>query len=513
MRGLSSCLSVMLFASLWLGCQSEPNDLGLQSDSASATEGEAPWVSPIIPEDVSLVHDSEIATWEGLVAYYPLDGDANDKGPSGLDGTNDGASPVPDRFGIADGALSFRNIEEVITFDTALIGDNLGAMGLSMWFKSGMSERGVFYHEGSKPGPGFQFRMIPGKDVLMARSGSAFVMESEGAFNDDAWHHVVVSADGASATMWVDGVVVATHEGAYTQSEAMAYLPALGRDGGSDVNGPKDGFVGALDDLAVFNRPLSEDEVTLLFEDGPPRPPVAVPGNDVSRFGLQIALDGGKSYDPDGEVVDYLWDFGDGSEPRAGVSVSHTYPDYGVYTVTLVVTDNDGAQAYATMIASMRDPECVTPDCDQVDTWDATWSALEMDMLDEVNRNRAAGALCGGEPYPAVPPLEMNEIARVAARLHSLDMGERNYFEHDNPDGLDPFQRMENAGYQGPDPWGENIQAGSSTAADAVASLMTSPGHCRNIMDPDYTVVGLGYAYDAASDYGHYWTQCFGGGH
>ncbi len=188
----------------------------------------------------------------------------------------------------------------------------------------------------------------------------------------------------------------------------------------------------------------------------------------------------------------------------------------------------------------MRDPECATPNCNQVDTWNPVWSQLEIDMLDEVNRNRASGAdcepgvccsdhVCGGspcqtdsdcqsgqtcgDPHPAVPPLEMNEIARVAARLHSLDMTERNYFEHDNLDGLDPFDRMENAGYEGPWPWGENIQAGSDSGEDAVASLMTSPGHCRNIMDPEYKVVGLGYAYGETADYGHYWTQCFGGGH
>ncbi|MDP6944471.1 MAG: CAP domain-containing protein, partial [Myxococcota bacterium] len=111
------------------------------------------------------------------------------------------------------------------------------------------------------------------------------------------------------------------------------------------------------------------------------------------------------------------------------------------------------------------------------------------------------------------PALEMNEYLHEAARLHSLDMVERNFFEHDNLDGLDPFDRMANAGYEGPDPWGENIQAGSSTGADAVASLMTSPGHCRNIMDPEYEVIGLGYAFGPDADYGHYWTQNFGGGH
>jgi uncharacterized protein YkwD len=510
MRGLSSVMILSLSCVLVAGCEGDADTATPEAGAELVLEGGQ---SGIVPPGPEVTHASIAPEMEGLLAYYALDGDAVDGGPSALDGVVLGATPVMDRFGIAEGALSFQTLDDHVTFDAPIVGMNLTSLSVSLWFQSSMTDRGVMFHEGKKQGPGFQLRMLPGKDVIMARCGGAFTLESEGAYNDGSWHHIVVTGDGLGAVMWIDGVVVATHEGVYEQPEPMPYLPALGRDGGSDATDPKDGFVGALDDVSVFNRPMSAEEVAQLFEEGPPRPPVADVGPNISRFGLQIGVDGSRSYDPDGEIVSYLWDFGDGSAAVEGVTTSHAYTEFGVYTVTLIVTDDEGAQAYATLSASVRDPECVTPNCNQVDTWDPAWSQLEMEMLDEVNRNRIAGAICGGDPYPAVPPLEMNEIARVAARLHSLDMSEQNFFEHDNLDGLDPFDRMENAGYQGADPWGENIQAGSSTAVDAVASLMDSPGHCRNIMDPDYTVIGLGYAYGGTSDYGHYWTQCFGGGH
>ncbi len=54
-----------------------------------------------------------------------------------------------------------------------------------------------------------------------------------------------------------------------------------------------------------------------------------------------VHLDGSKSYDPDGNIVNYTWDFGDGSKGYT-VSPTHLYPNEGEYTVTLTVKDNDG---------------------------------------------------------------------------------------------------------------------------------------------------------------------------
>jgi PKD repeat protein len=59
-----------------------------------------------------------------------------------------------------------------------------------------------------------------------------------------------------------------------------------------------------------------------------------------------ISFNAAESHDPDGTIVSYSWDFGDGTT-ATGVTVSHAYSDNGLYSVTLTVTDNDGATASA----------------------------------------------------------------------------------------------------------------------------------------------------------------------
>src|SRR5690606_30235384 len=80
-----------------------------------------------------------------------------------------------------------------------------------------------------------------------------------------------------------------------------------------------------------------------------------------------------------------------------------------------------------------------TDRCAAVADWDPEWVQFEEEVLLLVNEFRSAPADCGVEgQFAAAPPLSMNPILRCSARLHSLDMFERNYFEHETPDGVDP---------------------------------------------------------------------------
>ncbi len=76
-------------------------------------------------------------------------------------------------------------------------------------------------------------------------------------------------------------------------------------------------------------------------------PPVAVPGNDTLVTSSQLNFDGSRSYDPDGEIVAYLWDFGDGRTSEEASPI-HTYRNPGVFTITLTVTDNSGTSTNKT---------------------------------------------------------------------------------------------------------------------------------------------------------------------
>lgn len=146
--------------------------------------------------------------------------------------------------------------------------------------------------------------------------------------------------------------------------------------------------------------------------------------------------------------------------------------------------------------------------CAMVVDWDPAAAALEEEVLTIVNQRRAEGADCGSEgTFAPASPLAMNGRLRCAARNHSFDMATRNYFSHDTPEGVGPGARVDASGYQW-STWGENIAAGSPDAAGTMAQWMESDGHCSNIMDPNYTELGVGYA--PGGDYNHVWTQVFG---
>merc|ERR1712087_743625 len=134
---------------------------------------------------------------------------------------------------------------------------------------------------------------------------------------------------------------------------------------------------------------------------------------------------------------------------------------------------------------------------------DESWSHFEL-----LNDLRKEGFRCpGGERFAA------NNVEMVfdcdmwrAARLHSEDMAENNYFSHTSQDGRSYSDRLDAQGVAS-SASAENIAAGSSTAEGALNQWKTSDGHCRNMMNSRYTRVAIGYGFNQQSDYKHYWTE------
>lgn len=133
----------------------------------------------------------------------------------------------------------------------------------------------------------------------------------------------------------------------------------------------------------------------------------------------------------------------------------------------------------------------------------------EQRVLQLVNEVRKVGATCGAKQMPPVGELTWNDVLATAARLHSEDMCKRKFFDHTNPDGKSPFDRMTAAGYKYAAA-GENIAAGQTSPEDVMSGWMKSPGHCENIMNALFTELGVGYAACAGGQYPSYWTQKFG---
>lgn len=108
-------------------------------------------------------------------------------------------------------------------------------------------------------------------------------------------------------------------------------------------------------DDANASNSKTKDNVVVVVNN----PPVAVPGaNMIAAENEPLFFDGSKSYDPDGLIADYIWDFGDGGS-ASGVKVAHSFSRPGRYTVKLTVMDNSGtnsnsASATLTVIINSR---------------------------------------------------------------------------------------------------------------------------------------------------------------
>ena len=124
-------------------------------------------------------------------------------------------------------------------------------------------------------------------------------------------------------------------------------------------------------------------------------------------------------------------------------------------------------------------------------------------MLRRVNEEREREGLSALTWCPA--------LAR-AAEGHSVDMADRQYFEHESPDGLQVWDRVRAEGYDYSSV-GENIAVGQESVVEVMDGWMDSPGHRANILSPDYEHFGLGIRTGNYSGRrAIYWTQNFGSG-
>lgn len=112
-------------------------------------------------------------------------------------------------------------------------------------------------------------------------------------------------------------------------------------------------------------------------------------------------------------------------------------------------------------------------------------------LLDLVNAIRSRGCNCGDTKMPAVGALTWSGLLEKAAYLHSKDMTLNRYFDHNAPDGSTPASRIDAAGYRW-NVYGENIATGNMEEQAVILGWLSSPLHCRNMMNGNFTELGVG---------------------
>lgn len=112
----------------------------------------------------------------------------------------------------------------------------------------------------------------------------------------------------------------------------------------------------AVGSWSSASKETDYQDIVVTVAEAANQPPVADANGPYSgEMGQPISFDGTGSYDSDGTIVSYEWDFGDGST-GTGPTPTYTYSTAGTYTVTLTVTDDDGATGTDTTTAMISEP-------------------------------------------------------------------------------------------------------------------------------------------------------------
>lgn len=129
-------------------------------------------------------------------------------------------------------------------------------------------------------------------------------------------------------------------------------------------------------------------------------------------------------------------------------------------------------------------------------------------MLNKMNAVRRSGFDCGSQGrFGPAGLLSWNSTLALAAEVHARDMAERDFFSHTGSDGSSPAIRVDRVGY----PWqlvGENLAYSSPGYFDPVSVVeawLGSPGHCANLLNPEFTQFGAAMVQGELE----YWTQVF----
>ncbi len=202
----------------------------------------------------------------GLVAWYPFNGNANDESGNGTNGIVNGATLAPNRFGQSNSAYSFDGINDFIQYPQ---GSNtpiniVGDISFGYWIKTTAAE-GIItsfgdqlagqggYLSGLRDGPA-----EPSPGQLGYWVGGTWITSSA-LINDDNWTFIMVTYTGGQLKLYVNGNLDSQHSG----------MPAASWNGNRTLGKPNyvDArfFSGLLDDFVIYSRALSATEINSLY--------------------------------------------------------------------------------------------------------------------------------------------------------------------------------------------------------------------------------------------------------
>ena len=206
---------------------------------------------------------------DGLIGWWPLNGNATDESGNGHDGDSSGPVPVEDRYGNDSGALEFDD-GDFISLPT--LTEHIPALSVAFWLKlddyaSGESPVGYnhFFNKWTDGSDDIAFVMSANTTGLYLYSGST-LYQSDVLPSLGEWQHVAFVIAPPYAAIYLDGTVVQTFENV----NAMGQVPEQFMQIGGNGNIPGYNSVdGSMDEVGLWNRALTAEEVEAIYQSEP----------------------------------------------------------------------------------------------------------------------------------------------------------------------------------------------------------------------------------------------------
>lgn len=224
----------------------------------------------------------------GLVAWWPLNGNADDASGNGNHGTSNNAMPTLDRNGIANCAYNFNGIDQLITGSISGVANTMSTT-VSAWVRytgnAGGQPYDTYFQFGTYGSHTLAYGYDYGGENLDLYSFCTTGPAYPSVNLNNAWHHLVVVDSELETTIYVDGQVLISNSGG---PSGNCYQGTSAFSIGSCNSTTDIQFVtGDIDDLGFWNRALTQAEIEALYNGGALPPCVST--TSVSLSGLNTS--------------------------------------------------------------------------------------------------------------------------------------------------------------------------------------------------------------------------------
>ncbi|HEY3722970.1 MAG TPA: PKD domain-containing protein [Acidimicrobiia bacterium] len=190
--------------------------------------------------------------------------------------------------------------------------------------------------------------------------GTRQTIASPSTYRDNAWHQVVGTLGADGMKLYVDGNLVASNANVTKAQVYRGYWRVGGDQLSSWPSAPsREAIAASIDEVAVYPTALTLGHVRAHYLASGRTTNFAniLPSANFTATPVYktVSFDATSSYDDDGTISSYLWNFGDNTS-GSGATNQHTYANAGTYNVTLTVTDNRGGTNVITKQVTPTNP-------------------------------------------------------------------------------------------------------------------------------------------------------------